>query len=160
MYSCSCLVERKFLARFVSNLGEIFGARRILVFNLRKLLTRNQNFFSLGELKTPPGLFLVYERRAKVRHNAWEASVSAAYIVIFTSRTICSASMIRRLFEDLIKHRRTSLSQSHQCDAHRAKPIVNNYPIRTIVYKEKWHWFNTQVTLQWLRYEKVFAPEK
>lgn len=70
MYSCSCLVGLKFLARFVSNLGEIFGARRILVFNLRKLLTRNQNFFSLGELKTPPGLFLVYERRAKVRHNA------------------------------------------------------------------------------------------
>ena len=66
MYSCSCLVGLKFLARFVSNLGEIFGARRILVFNLRKLLTRNQNFFSLGELKTPPGLFLVYERRAKV----------------------------------------------------------------------------------------------
>ena len=93
MYSCSCLVELKFLARFVSNLGEIFGARRILVFNLRKLLTRNQNFFSLGELKTPPSLFLVYERRAKVRHNAWEASVSAAYIVIFTSRTIFSASM-------------------------------------------------------------------
>ena len=62
MYSCSCLVGLKFLVRFVSNLGEILGARRIFVFNLRKLLTRNQYFFSLGELKTPPGSFLVYER--------------------------------------------------------------------------------------------------
>ena len=99
MYSCSCLVGLKFLVRFASNLGEIFGARRILVFNLRKLLTRNQNFFSLGELKTPPGSFSVYERRVEARHNAWEASVWAAYIVIFTSRTIYSASMKKRLIE-------------------------------------------------------------
>ena len=40
-------------------MAKIVGAKRILVFNYRK--TRNQNFFSLGELKTPPDSFLLHK---------------------------------------------------------------------------------------------------
>ena len=70
---------------------EIVGAKRILVFNLRK--TRNQNFFSLGELKTPLDSFLLHKLWAEAQHNVREASASAAYVVIFIFRTICSASV-------------------------------------------------------------------
>ena len=40
-------------------MAEIVGAKRILVFNYWK--TRNQNFLSLGELKTPPDSFLLHK---------------------------------------------------------------------------------------------------
>jgi len=75
-------------------MAEIVGAKRILVFNLRK--TRDQTFFSLGELKAPPDSFLLHKLWAEARHNAREASASAAYVVIFIFRTICSASMKKR----------------------------------------------------------------
>ena len=72
-------------------IAKIVGAKRILVFNYRK--TRNQNFFSLGELKTPPDSFLLHKLWAEARHNAREANASAEYVVIFIFRTICSASV-------------------------------------------------------------------